>query len=67
LAVAQPRISIIFVSAHGDEVAQARALRMGALAFLYKPFSQEALLNHVRQALQVQSPRSLGASARFML
>jgi two-component system, LuxR family, response regulator FixJ len=37
-------IPIIFISAHDDGDACARALRAGAIDFLQKPFSEDALL-----------------------
>jgi FixJ family two-component response regulator len=51
LAAANCRIPIIFISAHDHEEAQARAFEAGAIDFLHKPFSEEALLNGVRSAL----------------
>ncbi len=46
------RIPIIFITAHAfDKEARARALQSGAVDFLYKPFSEEALLNDVYAAL----------------
>jgi FixJ family two-component response regulator len=42
---------IIFVTAHGGSEISAEALRLGAAAFLAKPFSQESLLDAVRAAL----------------
>jgi FixJ family two-component response regulator len=45
------RIPVIFISAHGDEEVRARALRDGAVDFLLKPFSEEALLNAIHSAL----------------
>ncbi len=42
---------IIFITAHGESNASAEALRLGAVAFLVKPFSQESLLDAVRSAL----------------
>jgi len=44
-------IPVIFISAHGDEEARSRALREGAVDFLLKPFSAEALLNAIHSAL----------------
>ena len=41
-------IPIIFISADADEAAQQRALDAGAVAFLSKPFSVDALLEKLR-------------------
>ena len=43
LLVSNPRLPIIFVSGYRDEVPRERALRAGAIDFLQKPFSDEAL------------------------
>jgi len=40
-------IPIIFISAHCDKEARAGALEAGAVAFLQKPFSEDALLDAV--------------------
>jgi FixJ family two-component response regulator len=45
-------IPIIFMSAHGDVATAVRAMRGGAVEFLPKPFSEDALLERVRQAIQ---------------
>jgi FixJ family two-component response regulator len=45
-------IPIIFISAHKNEEAQVRALQAGAIDFLRKPFSEEALLSAVDAALE---------------
>src|SRR5258706_31052 len=47
-------VPIVFITAQedGDGRMRAQALRLGALAFLRKPFSDEDLLNAVRSALQ---------------
>ncbi|MCU1307431.1 MAG: response regulator receiver protein [Acidobacteriaceae bacterium] len=44
-------IPVIFITAHGDEEARSRALKDGAVAYLFKPFSEDALLNAVYAAL----------------
>ena len=46
------RIPIIFITSHLDDVARARALDAGAVAFLYKPFHEEELLNAIDAALK---------------
>jgi FixJ family two-component response regulator len=51
LTTAQCPIPIIFITAHGDTETRTRALRAGAVAFLDKPFSDEALLRAVQAAL----------------
>jgi FixJ family two-component response regulator len=52
LAAAGRRIPIIFITAHvSDEEARRRALQSGAIDFLFKPFSEEVLLNDVYTAL----------------
>lgn len=44
-------IPIIFISAHDDGDARARALRAGAIDFLQKPFSEDALLGAINVCL----------------
>jgi FixJ family two-component response regulator len=51
LASSRCEIPVIFITAHGDEAARARALREGALEYLFKPFSDEALLNAIHATL----------------
>ena len=48
------RIPIIFITAHADDQQERRAMEAGAVGFLYKPFSQESLLQAVRSALGEQ-------------
>ena len=52
LTTAQCPIPVVFITAHGDAETRSRALRAGAVAFLDKPFSDEALLRAVQAALQ---------------
>jgi FixJ family two-component response regulator len=52
MAGADSDIPIIFVTAHGDDAQRAQALNAGAVAFLYKPFYEEELLNAIDAALK---------------
>jgi len=54
LMATQCRIPIVFVTAHGEEEARSRALQEGAVDFLLKPFSEEALLNAIQAALHAR-------------
>ena len=54
LSEAGERIPIIFITAHADDAQERRAMEAGAVGFLYKPFSQESLLQAVRSALGEQ-------------
>jgi FixJ family two-component response regulator len=47
----QYEIPVIFITAHNDEEVHQRALKVGAVDYLLKPFSKEALLNAVRVGL----------------
>jgi FixJ family two-component response regulator len=47
-------IPIIFISAQKDEVVRRRALQQGAVEFLFKPFSDTALLQALNTALRVR-------------
>jgi FixJ family two-component response regulator len=44
-------IPLIFITAHGDEAARSQALKEGAVAYLFKPFREETLLNAINAAL----------------
>ena len=52
IVAAKWQIPIIFVTSHADDVARTRALDAGAVAFLYKPFHEEELLNAIDAALK---------------
>ena len=52
LAANDRKIPVIFITAHGDEEVRSRALNGGAVDYLLKPFSEEALLNAIDAALK---------------
>mgnify|MGYP003576243489 FL=1 len=52
LAVSHMSIPVIFITAHGDEEARVRALNGGAVEYLLKPFSEDALLKAIDMALK---------------
>jgi FixJ family two-component response regulator len=60
LATIQCPVPLIFITAHGDEEARARALRAGAVDFLDKPFSEEVLLRAIQSALQASRDSGVG-------
>ena len=49
----KPPLPTIFITAHWDEEARLEAMRLGAVDFLRKPCSEEALLNAVQLALAI--------------
>src|SRR6476646_2429438 len=55
---------IIFITGYGDEPMTVEAMRAGALEFLTKPFSEEVLLNAIRNALEC-SRTALGREAEL--
>jgi FixJ family two-component response regulator len=52
LAANHLAMPVIFITAHGDEEARVRALNGGAVEYLLKPFSEEALLKAIDTALK---------------
>jgi FixJ family two-component response regulator len=54
LAASHMSIPVIFITAHGDEEVRSRALNGGAVDYLLKPFSEEALLNAINTALKTR-------------
>lgn len=46
-------IPIIFITAHGDEASRREALKKGAVDYLCKPFSEQALLKAIDAALSL--------------
>ena len=51
LASTNHHIPIIFISARANEDERKQAIDGGAVDFLYKPFSEDALLNAIQAAL----------------
>ena len=54
LVASHREIPVIFITAHGDEAARSQALRDGAVAYLLKPFTEEALLSAIHAALKLE-------------
>jgi FixJ family two-component response regulator len=52
LAATNSQLPIILITAHENETRRRQALDAGAVAFLYKPFYEEALLNAIDAALK---------------
>jgi FixJ family two-component response regulator len=51
IRLTRPGVSVIFISAHGEEGVRQQALDGGAATFFYKPFDAADLLAAIRQAL----------------
>jgi FixJ family two-component response regulator len=64
LAVERYEMPIIFITGHGDIPKSVQAMKAGAVEFLTKPFSDEILLNAVRNAL-IRSRALLERSAEI--
>ena len=58
VAKERPDMPIIFITGHGDVPMTVQAMKAGAVEFLTKPFSEDALLNAIRLALE-RSERAL--------
>ena len=54
LVASHPEMPVIFMTAHDDARTRSQALSGGAAGYLIKPFSEEALLDAVRGALDSQ-------------
>ena len=52
LAASHMSIPVILITAHGDEEARVRALNGGAVEYMLKPFSEDALLKAIDMALK---------------
>jgi FixJ family two-component response regulator len=52
IAVDRVEMPIIFITGHGDVPMTVQAMKAGAIEFLTKPFSDDVLLNAIRQAIE---------------
>ena len=52
IGVDRIEMPIIFITGHGDVPMTVQAMKAGAVEFLTKPFSEDALLNAIRDALE---------------
>jgi FixJ family two-component response regulator len=64
VAVERPDMPIIFITGYGDVPTTVQAMKAGAVEFLTKPFSDDALLNAIRQAIE-RSRVALGNEAEM--
>ena len=55
---------IIFITGYGDVPMTVQAMKAGAVEFLTKPFSDDVLLNAIRQAIE-RSQTALGHEAEI--
>lgn len=62
IAADRAEMPIIFITGYGDVPTTVRAMKAGAVEFLTKPFSDEVLLQAIRQALE-RSRLALGREA----
>ena len=53
LTLRRQKIPIVFITAHRNETVRPRLLEQGAVECLFKPFSDTALLEALRRALQL--------------
>lgn len=56
-------LPVIFISGHGDISMAVRAVRAGALDFLEKPFSDQALLDCVQKAIEMDAENRAHSAA----
>jgi FixJ family two-component response regulator len=47
-----PKLPVVFITAHQDDEARTRAMELGIVALLYKPFDGEELLEIVDAAIK---------------
>jgi FixJ family two-component response regulator len=64
LAIERPEMPIIFITGYRDVLMTVQAMKAGAVEFLTKPFSEDALLSAIRAALE-RSRVALGREAQM--
>lgn len=64
IATERPDMPIIFITGYGDVPKSVQAMKAGAVEFLTKPFSNDALLSAIRPALE-RSETTLGQAAEI--
>lgn len=52
VAAERPNMPVVFITGYGDVPMTVRAMKAGAVEFLTKPFSDDALLSAIRQAIE---------------
>jgi FixJ family two-component response regulator len=57
LAAEPNRLPVVFISAHDEPEVEDQATQAGAIAFLRKPFEENALLNAVQTGMQLLKNR----------
>src|SRR5579864_3069448 len=64
VAIERPDMPIIFITGYGDVPKTVQAMKAGAVEFLTKPFSDDALLSAIRNAIE-RSKTALGHEAEM--
>jgi FixJ family two-component response regulator len=64
VAVERTDLPIMFITGYGDVPMTVQAMKAGAVEFLTKPFSDDVLLNAIRQAIE-RSQTALGHEAEI--
>ena len=54
IVTANWRLPIVFITSHADDEARSGAIAAGAVAFLYKPFHEQAILDAIDAALRME-------------
>lgn len=62
-----PHPPIIFITGHGDIPMSVRAMKMGAVDFLTKPFRDQALLDAIAKAIRLDRARRIQRRERWEL